>query len=109
MAFYFKNTNKDIVMTEEDEVHSRKCKICQFCEKQMISDQVRDHCHLTDKYRGPVHQSGNINVTQEQNKFVPFVFHIFSNYDCHLVFKKLVDKKNDKVKSDIIPENKRKI
>ena len=28
----------------------------------------------------------------------------FSNYDCHMVFKKLVHKKNDKVKFDIIPK-----
>ena len=30
------------------------------------------------------------------------IFHIFSSYDCHLYFKNLVDKKNDKVKFDII-------
>ena len=35
---------------------------------------------------------------------IPFVFHTFSNYDCHLVFEKLVDKKNDKVKYKIIPK-----
>ena len=34
------------------------------------------------------------------------MFHIFSNYDCHLLFKKLVDEKNDKVKVDIIPKTK---
>ena len=32
------------------------------------------------------------------------MLHKFSNYDCHLFFKKLVDKKNDTVKFDIIPE-----
>ena len=26
---------------------------CQFCEKNFESDKVRDHCHLTGKYRGP--------------------------------------------------------
>ena len=109
MTFYFKNTNKDIVMTEEDKEHSRNGQYCQFCEKQTISDQVRDHRHSTDNYRGPAHQSGNVNVTQKQNKFVPFVFHNFSHYDCHVVFKMLVDKKYDKVKFDFMLKNKRRI
>ena len=32
------------------------------------------------------------------------MFHIFSNYDCNLFFKKRPDKKNDKVKFHIIPQ-----
>ena len=72
--------------------------------KKNETDKVRDHCHLTGKYRGPPHSICNINVTQGQNNFTPFVIYIFSNYDCHIFFKKLVDLKNDKVKFDIIPK-----
>ena len=104
MAFYFKNTNKDIIMTQEDEEDFRNNNICRFCEKEILSDKVRDHCHLTGSYRGPAHNICNINVTQKQSNFIPFIFHNFSNYDCHMFFKKLVDKKNDKVKFDIIPK-----
>ena len=32
IAFCFKNTMKDIIMTEEDGEHHRKNKICPFCE-----------------------------------------------------------------------------
>ena len=96
MAFYFESTRKDIVMTEEDEEDYRINDICQFCEKNIESDKVRNHCHLTGKYRGPAHSKCNINVTQGQSNFIPFIFHNFSNYDCHMFFKKLVDKKNDK-------------
>ena len=64
----------------------------------------RDHCHLTGDYRGPAHSKCNINVTQDQSTFIPFIFHNFSNYDSHMFFKKLVDKKNDKVIFDIIPK-----
>ena len=32
------------------------------------------------------------------------MFHNFSNYDCHLFLKKLLDKMNDKVKFDIVPK-----
>ena len=50
------------------------------------------------------HNKCNINVTQGQSNFIPFIFHNFSNYDCHMFFKKLVDRKNDKIKFDIIPK-----
>ena len=32
------------------------------------------------------------------------MFHIFSNFDCHMFFKKLVDKKKDLVDFEIIPK-----
>ena len=89
MAFYFKNTNKKIIMTEEDEEDFRNNNICRFCEKNIESDKVRDDCHLTGEYRGPAHSKCNINVTQDQSNFVPFIFHNFSNYDCHTFFKKI--------------------
>ena len=59
---------------------------------------------MTGNYRGPAHSKYNTNVTQDQSNFIPFIFHNFNNYDCHMFFKKLVDKKNDKVKFDIIPK-----
>ena len=59
---------------------------------------------LLGKYRGPAHNNCNINVTQKQSNFIPFIIHNFSNYDCHMFFKKLVDKKKDKVDFDIIPK-----
>ena len=104
MAFYFKNTKKDIIMTDDDEEEYRNDNVCRFWEKEILSDKVRDHCHLTGKYRGPAHSKCNVNVTQKQSNFIPFVFHNFSNYDCHMFFKKLFDKKKDQVDFDIIPK-----
>ena len=46
----------------------------------------------------------NINVTQKQNSFAPFTFHKFSKYDWHLIFKKLVDKNNNKVRFEYFPK-----
>ena len=95
MAFYFKNTMKDIIMTQEDEEDYRNNNICRFYEKNIEFDKVRGHCHLTGKYRGPAHNTCNTNVTQDKSNFIAFIFHSFSNYDCHLFFKNLVDKKKD--------------
>ena len=104
MVFYFQNTKKNISMSESDEEDFKNSDGCRFCEKNIESGKVRDHCHLTGNYRGPAHSKCKINDTQKQSKIIPFIFHNFSNYDCHLFFKKLVDKKNDKVKFHIIPK-----
>ena len=104
MAFYFKETKKDIIMTQEDEEDFKNNSICRFCEKEILSDKVRDHCHLTGKYRGPAHNTCNINVKQKDINFIPFAFHNLSNYDCHMFFKRLIDLKKDKVKFKSLPK-----
>ena len=38
MAFYFKKTQKDIILTEKDEEDYKKNKICRFCEKTIVSE-----------------------------------------------------------------------
>ena len=35
MAFYFKNTKKDIFMTQENEEDYRNINICRFCERKL--------------------------------------------------------------------------
>ena len=104
MAFYFKNAKEDIIMTKENEEDFKKNNICRFCQKEILSDKVRDHRHLTGKYRGPAHNTCNINVKQKGSNFIPFALHIYSSYDCHMIFKRLVDLKKDKVKFKIIPK-----
>ena len=104
MNFYFRNTKKEIVMTQEDEEDFKNSTHCWFCELPLEERAVRDHCHLTGKYRGAAHEKWNINVKQKQSNFIPFMFHNFSNYDCHLFFKTLIDKKSDNVPFHVIPK-----
>ena len=80
-------------MTEEDEEDYRTNNICQFFEKNIDCDKVRDHCHLTGKYRRPAHNISNINVTQDQSSFIAFIIHNFGNYDSHMFLNELVNKK----------------
>ena len=87
MAFYFKNTNKDIIMTEENQEDFKNNNICRFCERNIESDKVRDHCRLTGRYRGPADSKCNINDTKDQSNIIPFIYHNFSNYDCKTFFK----------------------
>ena len=36
-------------MSKENEEDFKINNICRFCEKEILSDKVRDHCHLTGK------------------------------------------------------------
>ena len=91
-------------MTEENEEDYINNIIRGLCEKIFESGKLRDHCHLKGKNRRPAHIKCNVNVTQKQSNFIPFIFHNYRNKDCHLFSKKLNDKKKDKVKFDIIPK-----
>ena len=108
MNFWFKNTNKDIIMTEENKQDFENDNICRYCEKYIETDKVRDHCHLTGNYRGPAHNECNLQVKQKDSNFITIGLHNFSNYDCHMFFKTLVDRKKDNVKFEIIPKTDEK-
>ena len=91
-VIYFKNTRRKFIMTEEDKEHYKIKKDCRFHEIGRLSDKFRDRCHLTDKYTGPAYNKRNNNVTRKQNNFIPFAFHNFSIFECHLFLEELIDK-----------------
>ena len=62
-------------------------------------NKVREHCHITGKYRGAAHFSCNINL--KTSKKLVVIFHNSKGYDSHLIFKEL--SKFKKVKIDVIP------
>ena len=79
MNFYFKNTKKDIKLTHEIEEDFENNRNCRFCEKNIESDKVTDHCHLTRKYGGPAHSKCNLNVKKSPSNFFPLHFTILVN------------------------------
>ena len=85
-------------MTEEEE-QFQSSNICWICEKLIEDEKVRDHCHMTGKFRGTAHQSCNINL--QLTKKVPVIFQNLKGYDSHLIFYEL--KKFD-VRFDVIPD-----
>ena len=38
-------------MTKTDKKNFSSATTCQLCEKPLNGDSVRDHCHITGKYR----------------------------------------------------------
>ena len=57
-----------------------------ICKKLIDNDEekVRDHCHVTGKFRGAAHWDCNINF--QLTKKVLVIFHNFRSYDSHLIF-----------------------
>ena len=50
-------------------------------------DEVRDHCHITGKYRRAAHWKCNINL--KVSKKLVVIFHNLKGCDSHLIFKEL--------------------
>ena len=84
-----KHFNKKLIMSEREEHLFQQINSCWICKKLIDNDEekVRDHCHITGKFRGPAHWDCNINF--QLTKKVPVIFHNLRGYDSHLVFNEL--------------------
>ena len=95
-----KHCNKSLIMSEEEEHLFQQSNSCLICKKLINNDEekVRDHCHVTAKFRGSAHWNCNINL--QLTKKVPVIFHNLRGYASHLISREL-DKFD--VKISIIP------
>ena len=84
-----KHFNKNLIMSQEQEHLFQQSNSCWICKKLINHDDenVRDHCHITSKFRGAAHQSCNLNF--QLTKRIPVIFNYFKGYDSHLIFSVL--------------------
>jgi len=77
--------NKPLKMTDQDEEDFKKGEECHICNKKYnkTDKRVRDHCHVTGKYRGSAHESCNLNFKLTDN--IPVIFHNLRGYDSHFI------------------------
>ena len=66
MNFYFKNTKKNNVTSQEDEEDFKNSTVCWFCELPLGGRAVRDHCHFYGRYRRAAFEVCNINLRQNK-------------------------------------------
>ena len=45
----------------------RTAETCHVCDRPLEGDSVRDHCHITGKYRGAAHTACNLKLRLSQN------------------------------------------
>ena len=67
--------------------------LCHICNEELGKDRVRDHCHLSGKFRGAAHEIWNLK--DKVPKFFPVVFHNLSGYDSHLFIKTFGNSEED--------------
>ena len=65
----------------------KKSHICWIYKQELNMDKVRDHCHVTGKFRGAAHNKCNINLRLPRK--LPIIFHNLQGYDGHIIFKEL--------------------
>ena len=87
-----KRFNKPLLMTEDDEVRLKLMDKCHICNKKYTDKdvRVRDHCHITGKFRGSAHQECNLKLRIEhENLKIPVIFHNLQGYDSHFIMQQI--------------------
>ena len=87
-----KEFNKPLKMTKEDEKEFNKAEECHICNIKYNDDdiKVRDHCHITGKYRGSAHQECNLQLRVNPEKVkIPVIFHNLRGYDSHFIMQEI--------------------
>ena len=87
-----KEFNKPLKMTKEDKKKFQKAEECHICDKKYTDKdiRVRDHCHITGKYRGSAHQECNLQLKLNPEKVkIPVIFHNLRGYDSHFIMQEI--------------------
>ncbi|XP_043466577.1 uncharacterized protein LOC122501291 [Leptopilina heterotoma] len=102
----FKNPIPMNALTPQEISDFKRATICHICNEKIPASEkkVRDHCHLTGKYRGAAHESCNLNYQDCQT--IPVVFHNLSGYDAHFIIHAISTSFEGKI--DLLPINKEK-
>ena len=74
-------------MANEDEKIYNNSHICSICKQELNTDKVKDHCHVTGKFRGATNNKCNLKLKIPRK--LPIIFHNLQGYDGHIIFKEL--------------------
>lgn len=88
-------------MTEEDVHAFDSTKYCSIRGQLLNDDLVRDHCHVTGKFRGAAHNA--CNITLKQRERIPILFYNLRGYDSHLIMEVIAKMKDKNI--NCIPQN----
>ena len=99
---------KPMQLTSEEEEAFKTATVCHICDKDLGTERVRDHCHLSGKFRGAAHNGCNLNFSYKKKDsifFIPIIIHNLKGYDSHLIMKAM-GKVNRRI--TCIPQNMEK-
>ena len=94
-----------MALTNKDEEHFKLATVCHICKNGFTKKdyKVRDHCHVTGKYRGAAHN--NCNQSFRLTNKIPVIFHNLKGYDSHFIMQE-IGKFNQEI--SVIPNNMEK-
>ena len=79
---------QDMRMTRADWESQRTASRCHVCDGLLKGDSVKDHCHITGRYRGAAHSACNLKLRlSPKTTTIPVVFHNLRGYDSHLLMQ----------------------
>ena len=79
-----------MIFTEEDKRKYEESTNCHICGNNEFTEEdwkVRDHCHISGKFRGATHNTCNMKF--RVTTFTSVFFHNLSGYDAHLFVRNL--------------------
>ena len=84
-----KSFNKNVIILKKKNIYFNKVTVVRYVKKLIDNDEekVRDHYHVTGKFRGAAH--GSCNIDLQITKKVPVIFHNLRGYNSHLIFSEL--------------------
>ena len=77
------NMAKPLKMEVKDWRSFKAAKTCHICSKPIFKNRVRDHCHISGKFRGAAHR--HCNIALRLSKDVTVAMHNLRRYDGHII------------------------
>ena len=96
--------NKRLKMTTKDEDNYQNSQHFWICNEELDDKKVRDHCHITGKFKGAAHNQCNLKL--KIPKKISIIFHNLEVYDGHLISKELNN--FDNIDVQVIPKTSEK-
>ena len=94
-----------MIMANDDWTNYNNAETCYVCKEGFSEEnkKVRDHCHITNKYRGAACNKCNLKLKVPTK--IPVIFHNLKGYDSHLLMQEIGKFKRD---LNVIPNNMEK-
>ena len=86
------NFNKEMIMRKDDKKDFKTSDKCYVCIMKYTNKdtKVRDHCHITGKYRGSAHDHCNLKLKINPKDIkIPIIFHNLRGYDSHFIMQEI--------------------
>ncbi|CAC5415725.1 unnamed protein product [Mytilus coruscus] len=106
ITYNIKHNKKDKpILNKYEEDEFQEATECYICGKEFEeNNKVREHDHLSGKYRGAACQSCNTKEGKT-TKLIPVFFHNGSNYDFHFLIEELMKHEDEYNKVKLLSKN----